>query len=310
MSRLPPAGWYPDPDGSARVRWWDGTRWTACIAPAPQGERRGPAGSWALLNPLTVAVGLAVLFFAFMAAVSGGVGAFLVVVALAIVTVAIVALRRGRLQAFGLSGRRQAKWALIGGAGLLVLGSVVAPTANSTTTSAVGPLLPVAGSPSAHPATADEPDEPVAAPTGPAVTERLVTEEEAIPFSQVTVNDPNADAGTSVVAVPGVAGVLHVTYRVTLVDGVETERVRTGERVLRAAVDQVTRVGTRVQPAPASGGSGCDPNYAGGCVPIASDVDCAGGGGNGPAYFSGTATVVGSDIYDLDRDGDGIACEG
>ncbi|WP_290865407.1 excalibur calcium-binding domain-containing protein [Hamadaea sp.] len=53
----------------------------------------------------------------------------------------------------------------------------------------------------------------------------------------------------------------------------------------------------------------CDPNYAGACVPVASDVDCAGGSGNGPAYFSGTARVVGTDIYDLDRDNDGIACE-
>jgi Excalibur calcium-binding domain len=53
----------------------------------------------------------------------------------------------------------------------------------------------------------------------------------------------------------------------------------------------------------------CDPNYADGCVPIASDVDCAGGSGNGPAYFTGTARVVGTDIYDLDRDNDGIACE-
>jgi hypothetical protein len=51
----------------------------------------------------------------------------------------------------------------------------------------------------------------------------------------------------------------------------------------------------------------CDPNYSG-CVPVASDVDCAGGKGNGPAY-TGRVNVIGSDIYDLDRDGDGIACE-
>jgi hypothetical protein len=54
--------------------------------------------------------------------------------------------------------------------------------------------------------------------------------------------------------------------------------------------------------------SNCDPNYSG-CVPVASDVDCAGGSGNGPAYVAGPVTVTGSDIYDLDRDGDGIACE-
>ena len=52
----------------------------------------------------------------------------------------------------------------------------------------------------------------------------------------------------------------------------------------------------------------CDPNYSG-CVPIASDVDCAGGSGNGPAYVDGPVDVIGTDIYDLDRDGDGTACE-
>ena len=54
---------------------------------------------------------------------------------------------------------------------------------------------------------------------------------------------------------------------------------------------------------------GCDPNYDGACVPIASDVDCAGGSGNGPEYVRGPVYVVGTDIYELDRDGDGIACE-
>lgn len=55
--------------------------------------------------------------------------------------------------------------------------------------------------------------------------------------------------------------------------------------------------------------STCDPNYAGACVPIASDVDCASGNGNGPAYTKGPVKVIGSDIYGLDRDGDGVACE-
>jgi len=54
---------------------------------------------------------------------------------------------------------------------------------------------------------------------------------------------------------------------------------------------------------------GCDPNYADACVPIASDVDCAGGSGNGPEYVQGPVRVVGTDIYGLDRDGDGIGCD-
>ena len=54
--------------------------------------------------------------------------------------------------------------------------------------------------------------------------------------------------------------------------------------------------------------SGCDPNYSG-CVPISSDVDCAGGSGNGPAYVQGPVQVTGSDIYGLDADHDGTGCE-
>jgi|GEM_PF-709497 len=53
----------------------------------------------------------------------------------------------------------------------------------------------------------------------------------------------------------------------------------------------------------------CHPNYSGGCVPIASDVDCAGGSGNGPAYVRGPVRVIGADVYRLDRDKDGIGCE-
>ena len=69
----------------------------------------------------------------------------------------------------------------------------------------------------------------------------------------------------------------------------------------------------RVAPAPkaapkAASPGGCDPNYAG-CVPIASDVDCAGGNGNGPAYVRGPVTVTGRDIYGLDADHDGIGCD-
>jgi hypothetical protein len=56
-------------------------------------------------------------------------------------------------------------------------------------------------------------------------------------------------------------------------------------------------------------GSSCDPNYSGACVPVDSDVDCAGGSGNGPSYVSGPVTVVGNDIYKLDNDGNGTGCE-
>lgn len=53
----------------------------------------------------------------------------------------------------------------------------------------------------------------------------------------------------------------------------------------------------------------CHPSYELVCVPVVSDVDCASGSGNGPEYVRGPVQVVGPDEYDLDRDGDGIACE-
>lgn len=65
---------------------------------------------------------------------------------------------------------------------------------------------------------------------------------------------------------------------------------------------------TTAPPPQPTAGTGCDPNYSG-CVPIASDVDCASGSGNGPAYTNGPVAVIGQDIYDLDRDGDGWGCE-
>jgi hypothetical protein len=54
----------------------------------------------------------------------------------------------------------------------------------------------------------------------------------------------------------------------------------------------------------------CDPNYTGACLkPDSPDYDCEGGSGDGPDY-TGAVQSIGSDPYDLDRDGDGSACEG
>jgi hypothetical protein len=50
-------------------------------------------------------------------------------------------------------------------------------------------------------------------------------------------------------------------------------------------------------------------------IPPGLDVDCAAGSGDGPRYEgqgnvpSGPFRVIGTDIYDLDREGDGIGCE-
>jgi len=56
------------------------------------------------------------------------------------------------------------------------------------------------------------------------------------------------------------------------------------------------------------GGNNCTPGYSP-CIPPGPDVDCAGGGGNGPRYVQGPVTVTGSDPYGLDANNDGVGCE-
>jgi hypothetical protein len=173
-------------------------------------------------------------------------------------------------------------------------------------------------SPSATPKTTATP-KPKATPKAtatptptPVATEAEVQETSAIPYGAITVNDGGIDVGASAVTVSGGNGEKVTTYRVQYLDGVEVSRSVAREETTVQPIDEVTAIGTRVpapEPAPAPASNGCDSNYADACVPIASDVDCAGGSGNGPAYVVGPVRIIGSDIYDLDRDGDGIACD-
>lgn len=150
----------------------------------------------------------------------------------------------------------------------------------------------------------------------PVITTETVTETQGVPFSSTTVNDPARLVGTSLITTVGVPGIKTLTYEVSKADGVETSRKLVSEAITTPPVTQVTSIGTKsapikhVTPPPAPApASNCDPNYTGACVPIASDVDCGNGSGNGPAYVYGTVKVVGVDIYDLDRDGNGYGCE-
>ncbi|BCB74167.1 hypothetical protein GCM10022251_10350 [Phytohabitans flavus] len=168
--------------------------------------------------------------------------------------------------------------------------------AESLATPAETEAADVEATPSAEPT-------PTPSPT-PAVEVKTVTATQKIPFKRTTVKDSTLAEGTRKVRTKGVAGVKTLTYEVTYTGGKETGRKLLSQAVTKQPVTEVTAVGTK-KSAPTRQ---CDPNYSG-CVPIASDVDCAGGSGNGPAYVSGPVRVIGSDIYDLDRDGDGTACD-
>lgn len=180
-------------------------------------------------------------------------------------------------------------------------GQHTTPPAEQATREQTPAVDPGSTSPSISGVASSPPPSVAASPTLN-IEKRQVTETEEIPFTSTTVEDASLAAGTKVVRTQGVPGVRTLTYEVTLTNGVQTDRRLIAETVTRAAVTQVVAIGTR------AAASNCDPNYSG-CVPIASDVDCAGGSGNGPAYVSGPVRVIGTDIYDLDRDHDGLACE-
>jgi len=197
-------------------------------------------------------------------------------------------------------------------AGLALVTALSGCAADDTVGTSTTQAPTAASTPTVATATPSESPSPT-----PVVTTETVTETEAIPFEKVRRDDASMDLGEEAVTTKGVDGVKTLTYEVVFTDGVETSRKLVSEEVTTEPVDEVTSVGTQKPPPPPDPEpepepepeSGCDPNYAGGCVPIDSDVDCAGGSGNGPSYVNGPVRVVGSDIYGLDRDGDGIGCE-
>jgi resuscitation-promoting factor RpfB len=136
-------------------------------------------------------------------------------------------------------------------------------------------------------------------------TKKTVVEFRTIAFKKKTVTDSSMPKGEKTIRTKGVNGTRKLTYQITYVNGIQTDKDLLRDQVSKEPRSQVTAVGTKVEK-PES--SGCDPNYSG-CVPIASDVDCSGGSGNGPEYVAGPVRVIGSDIYRLDADHDGLGCE-
>jgi len=78
-----------------------------------------------------------------------------------------------------------------------------------------------------------------------------------------------------------------------------------------ATTRRATPTTRRAVPTTAAPARNCDPAYPDACLHDGiGDYDCAGGSGNGPNYVDGPITVRAPDPFDLDRDGDGVGCEG
>jgi hypothetical protein len=307
-----PQGWYADPELPAQQqRWWDGTQWTTHTAPLGQAPAAAvavaPVEAKSPRLKVILIVGAVVLAILLL---TRSLGIIMMLAGLVLFFVAIYAIVRGSAKLFRVRSRGAA-WAALGIAFVLMFvgtganAALGGPGSDSDSTSSGS------SSSDAKPFASAQTEKPTPSPKPTTFEE--IEEATAVPFERTTADDPQIDVGQTAITTAGVDGTKVTTYRVTYVDGVEVSREVVGEVVTVAPVNEVTSNGTR-QPAPApvplvQPAAQCHSSYAGVCVPITSDVDCEGGGGNGPAYVRGPLQVVGADVYDLDRDGDGIACD-
>lgn len=303
----PSAGWFDD--GSGRLRWWNGTSWTDQYADqaenangggAPKPANDGRSGSGRLVwIVIVVVIGLGLLMI--------GMPGILMLLGIAAVIVGVLSLAGKGWSRVRIASRPIAVGVLMAGIVLGTVGGVAAAASRPGPAPIAANFAEVSGSPSTRASHSPSPS-----PT-PRLTETIVEERSVIPYTSSTIDDPNLDVGVVVVSTPGSNGEKLTRTRVISEGGKELRREVVEEIITVPVTNEVISNGTRVPPPPApvpfAGGGGCDPNYEGACVPISSDVDCSGGSGNGPDYVDGPVWIVGSDIYDLDRDGDGIACD-
>lgn len=307
-----PAGWFDD--GSGQLRWWDGDRWsdyyyetssgavvdrgTSVSGPTAFTSRSRPV-RWSRQLPTAV---IAISVVMVVVLLTSRFYVLLLLVGLVAGLTGLIAVLNGSFLRMRIRSRRAASVVLV--AGILV--STVGGTA-----------LAAGGPPPIDSARETRPTPTETATSTPPQETTIVEERTAVPYSSSTVDDPNLDVGNRAVVTSGVNGEKLTRIRVVTEYGREIERSVIDESMSLHPVNEVIAVGTRQPPppppppapAPVPAEGGCDPNYAGSCVPIAYDVDCAGGSGDGPEYAFGPVQIIGQDIYDLDRDGDGIACD-
>ena len=119
---------------------------------------------------------------------------------------------------------------------------------------------------------------------------------EALDFGTVRQSDSSLLEGRSTVARSGSAGVRDVTYRLVYRNGDLTDRKLLRQKVLRAPVDEIIKVGTKQAPAPAPAAPAA--NYASGSSVWDQIAACESGGNwatnTGNGYYGGLQFNLGT----------------
>lgn len=321
----PSADWYPDPRNPALLRYWDGRQWTAHTSPRPAGWTPGqqwspyrqPPRAWRAPDKRSSWSGVPV--WAVVA-----IAVFLGISALAVI--GSVASAPETMHTAGSSKRDSTRAA-----------SEPSDNASASTTPEPEPT----------PTETEPPRSTVPRLTGMSQAKaeaRLsdagltVSEVREVysPKPQGTVLGQSRKVGASVLVgttvvltvaktypkVPGVVGRLKAAaidrlkdagFKVTVTtesrtsgkDGVVLRQSPSGSSRAKpgSSITIVVSSVIRTVAPPTNCTPGYDP-----CLTPAPDYDCAGGSGDGPKY-TGLVYVTGYDPYDLDADGDGVACE-
>ena len=155
---------------------------------------------------------------------------------------------------------RRALWVTAAVIGTLTVASALGNAARDDPPATVSPLPTAAAAPSTY-----SPALPAAPVTSPTPADDAVDEPVAAPAPHVdrTARPPAAATSKPVIRASATTS-------------------KPAPRTVQAAPKPAPAPAPKPEPKP----SGCDPNYSG-CVPIASDVDCAGGSGDGPAVRDG-----------------------
>jgi resuscitation-promoting factor RpfB len=334
-SNTTPAGWYPDSQSPGQLRYWNGTKWTGHTAPIwPNAASSGPQFA-GYTQPLSQSPTKNwVLRHKVLSAVS------------ALVVVAVIAGAAGSngdpddtaKDADGSASAEASPSADEPQSEESEPEKTETAEATETPTSEAVPAV-------TEPARSVMPQ--VAGLTRQAAEEALATaglgvrEVREIPSPQPvgTVLRQGKEVGASVLAgtaivlvvaapypsIPSVVGksqqgavsrLQAAGFKVTVTteartsgkDGVVLRQSPEGTELAKLGSTITVVVSDVVRPVVAPPSQNCTAGYRP-CLTPASDYDCGGGSGDGPEYAYGPIYITGSDPYDLDADGDGVACE-